>query len=233
MVVQSAITINIMVRKMENKKLRQEFLQEAILEILRKIKIAMDKLEKNNEISALEILQANVLENYEKLYLAVSNGENIDIEDEKFKNIENKIFEILKKYEISKKEIENNISEKKKNSGKSGAEVVKRLFEYEKKELDKIKYALLDKINIILDKEEKLDLELKNAIQEEEQINIIYKLQPIREEYRKYEEKLIEIQKKIDEVKNKIEKKWYYEIYGNLSEDRMMEIYKERDKDSI
>lgn len=218
---------------MENKKLRQEFLQEAILEILRKIKIAMDKLEKNNEISALEILQANVLENYEKLYLAVSNGENIDIEDEKFKNIENKIFEILKKYEISKKEIENNISEKKKNSGKSGAEVVKRLFEYEKKELDKIKYALLDKINIILDKEEKLDLELKNAIQEEEQINIIYKLQPIREEYRKYEEKLIEIQKKIDEVKNKIEKKWYYEIYGNLSEDRMMEIYKERDKDSI
>lgn len=213
---------------MENKKLRQEFLQEAILEILRKIKIAMDKLEKNNEISALEILQANVLENYEKLYLAVSNGENIDIEDEKFKNIENKIFEILKKYEISKKKIENNISEKKKNSGKSGAEVVKRLFEYEKKELDKIKYALLDKINIILDKEEKLDLELKNAIQEEEQINIIYKLQPIREEYRKYEEKLIEIQKKIDEVKNKIEKKWYYEIYGNLSEDRMMEIYKER-----
>lgn len=218
---------------MENKKLRQEFLQEAILEILRKIKIAMDKLEKNNEISALEILQANVLENYEKLYLAVLNGENIDIEDEKFKNIENKIFEILKKYEISKKKIEDNISEKKKNSGKSGAEVVKRLFEYEKKELDKIKYALLDKINIILDKEEKLDLELKNAIQEEEQINIIYKLQPIREEYRKYEEKLIEIQKKIDEVKNKIEKKWYYEIYGNLSEDRMMEIYKERDKDSI
>lgn len=218
---------------MENKKLRQEFLQEAILEILRKIKIAMDKLEKNNEISALEILQANVLENYEKLYLAVSNGENIDIEDEKFKNIENKIFEILKKYEISKKKIEDNISEKKKNSGKSGAEVVKRLFEYEKKELDKIKYALLDKINVILDKEEKLDLELKNAIQEEEQINIIYKLQPIREEYRKYEEKLIEIQKKIDELKNKIEKKWYYEIYGNLSEDRMMEIYKERDKDSI
>lgn len=218
---------------MENKKLRQEFLQEAILEILRKIKIAMDKLEKNNEISALEILQANILENYEKLYLAVSNGENIDIEDEKFKNIENKIFEILKKYEISKKKIEDNISEKKKNSGKSGAEVVKRLFEYEKKELDKIKYALLDKINVILDKEEKLDLELKNAIQEEEQINIIYKLQPIREEYRKYEEKLIEIQKKIDEVKNKIEKKWYYEIYGNLSEDRMMEIYKERDKDSI
>lgn len=218
---------------MENKKLRQEFLQEAILEILRKIKIAMDKLEKNNEISALEILQANILENYEKLYLAVSNGENIDIEDEKFKNIENKIFEILKKYEISKKKIEDNISEKKKNSGKSGAEVVKRLFEYEKKELDKIKYALLDKINVILDKEEKLDLELKNAIQEEEQINIIYKLQPIREEYRKYEGKLIEIQKKIDELKNKIEKKWHYEIYSNLSEDRMMEIYKERDKDSI
>lgn len=218
---------------MENKKLRQEFLQEAILEILRKIKIAMEKLEKNNEISTLEILQANVLENYEKLYLAVSNGENIDIEDEKFKNIENKIFEILKKYEISKKKIEDNISEKKKNSGKSGAEVVKRLFEYEKKELDKIKYALLDKINVILDKEEKLDLELKNTIQEEEQINIIYKLQPIREEYRKYEEKLIEIQNKIDELKNKIEKKWYYEIYGNLSEDRMMEIYKERDKDSI
>lgn len=215
---------------MENKRLRQEFLQEAILEILRKIKATMDKLEKNEEVSSLEILKENILENYEKLYLAISNSEDIDIGDKKFQSIEKSIFEILEKYEISKKKIENNISEKKKNIGKSGAEVVKRLFEYEKKELEKIKYTLLDKVSIILDKEEELELELKNAIQEEEQIKIIYKLQPIREEYRKYEEKLISIQNKIDELKNKIEKKWYYEIYNNLSENKMMEIYKEKDK---
>ena len=39
--------------------------------------------------------------------------------------------------------------------GDSGAEVVKRFFQYEKKELEKTKYELLDRADKILEEEEK------------------------------------------------------------------------------
>ena len=107
----------------------------------------------------------------------------------------------------------------------SGAEVVKKLFEYEKKQMENTKYNLLDKVNKVLDREEKLAMDLKNAIQEEEQIECIYKLQPVREEYRALEEKILRVQKNIDDLNKKLDSQWTYEIYGTISKDEMLNTY--------
>ena len=109
--------------------------------------------------------------------------------------------------------------------GESGAEVVKKLFEYEKKQMENTKYNLLDKVNKVLDREDKLAMDLKNAIQEEEQIECIYKLQPVREEYRALEEKVLRVQKNIDDLKKKLDSEWTYEIYGTISKDEMLNTY--------
>jgi hypothetical protein len=109
--------------------------------------------------------------------------------------------------------------------GDSGAEVVKRFFQYEKKELEKTKYELLDRADKILEKEEKLSMEMKNAIQEEEQIEYIYKLQPVRAEFRKAEEKILKVQEKLDILNKRLVSEWPYEIYGTVSKDEMLKTY--------
>ncbi|MCD7979850.1 MAG: hypothetical protein LUF31_04665, partial [Fusobacterium sp.] len=109
--------------------------------------------------------------------------------------------------------------------GDSGAEVVKRFFQYEKKELEKTKYELLDRADKILEEEEKLSMEMKNAVQEEEQIEYIYKLQPVRAEFRKIEEKMLKIQEKLSVLNKRLTSEWQYEIYWTLSKDEMLKTY--------
>ena len=68
-------------------------------------------------------------------------------------------------------------------------------------------------------------MDLKNAIQEDEQMECIYKLQPVREKYRDLENKVLEVQGKLDIVNNKLESKWQYEIYGTLSKEEMLKTF--------
>jgi len=117
---------------------------------------------------------------------------------------------------------------RKKNKDNSGSEVVKNLFEYEHKKLLMKKGDLTRKINQLLDKEEELNRELSDAIQEVDQLGIINKLLPVREEYRKVEKEFLAIYDKIIEIDNKLEKKWYYEIYGTMSKEEMLKMYKEK-----
>lgn len=225
----SATSINIMEREMERKECNEilKFSKEVILQVFVKINKRMEELKRNDEISALEILQNEVVPKYEKLYkgLKIELAEDEEIDKEKFQNIKKYIYDIMKENGFTEDFINSQIKIREEIKGESGAEVVKKLFEYEKKQMENTKYNLLDKVNKILDKEDKLAMDLKNAIQEEEQIECIYKLQPVREEYRALEEKVLRVQKNIDELKKKLDSEWAYEIYGTISKDEMLNTY--------
>lgn len=186
-----------------------------------------DDLEKKGDISGAEKISREIIPVYEKIY----NSFDINIvkglcSDEVTVNACNKIFEkLLKDTGFEKEFIESQLMKRKEIKGKSGAEVLKKFFSYNLKEAKKIKGSLLSKINKILDNEEKLNLELSNSIQEMEQIEIIEKLQPIRKEFRKFEEKLNFYVLKIKNFEEKLEKKWPYEIYGTIEEKKFLEIY--------
>ena len=192
-----------------------------------KINKRVEELKSNDEISALEILQNEVIPKYEKLYKGlkteIKDDEEIDIE--KFENIKKYIYDIMRENSFTEEFIRTQMKLREKFQGESGAEVVKKLFEYEKKQMENTKYNLLDKVNKVLDREDKLAMDLKNAIQEEEQIECIYKLQPVREEYRALEEKVLRVQKNIDDLKKKLDSEWTYEIYGTISKDEMLNTY--------
>ena len=214
---------------MERKECNEilKFSTEVILQVFVKINKRMEELKNNDEISALEILQNEVIPKYEKLYKGlkteIKDDEEIDIE--KFENIKKYIYDIMKENSFTEEFIRTQMKLREKFQGESGAEVVKKLFEYEKKQMENTKYNLLDKVNKVLDREEKLAMDLKNAIQEEEQIECIYKLQPVREEYRDLEEKVLRVQKNIDDLKKKLDSEWTYEIYGTISKDEMLNTY--------
>lgn len=214
---------------MERKECNEilKFSTEVILQVFVKINKRVEELKSNDEISALEILQNEVIPKYEKLYKGlkteIKDDEEIDIE--KFENIKKYIYDIMRENSFTEEFIRTQMKLREKFQGESGAEVVKKLFEYEKKQMENTKYNLLDKVNKVLDREDKLAMDLKNAIQEEEQIECIYKLQPVREEYRALEEKVLRVQKNIDDLKKKLDSEWTYEIYGTISKDEMLNIY--------
>ena len=131
----------------------------------------------------------------------------------------------MKENNFNEEYIKKQMELREKLKGDSGAEVVKRFFQYEKKELEKTKYELLDRADKILEEEEKLSMEMKNAVQEEEQIEYIYKLQPVRAEFRKIEEKMLKIQEKLNVLNKRLTSEWPYEIYGTLSKDEMLKTY--------
>lgn len=214
---------------MERKECNEilKFSTEVILQVFVKINKRVEELKSNDEISALEILQNEVIPKYEKLYkrlkTEIKDDEEIDIE--KFENIKKYIYDIMRENRFTEEFIRTQMKLREKFQGESGAEVVKKLFEYEKKQMENTKYNLLDKVNKVLDREDKLAMDLKNAIQEEEQIECIYKLQPVREEYRALEEKVLRVQKNIDDLKKKLDSEWTYEIYGTISKDEMLNTY--------
>ena len=214
---------------MERKECNEilKFSTEVILQVFVKINKRVEELKNNDEISALEILQNEVIPKYEKLYKGlkteIKDDEEIDIE--KFENIKKYIYDIMKENSFTEEFIRTQMKLREKFQGESGAEVVKKLFEYEKKQMENTKYNLLDKVNKVLDREDKLAMDLKNTIQEEEQIECIYKLQPVREEYRALEEKVLRVQKNIDDLKKKLDSEWTYEIYGTISKDEMLNTY--------
>lgn len=202
-----------------------KFSIEVILQVFKSINKKIDEMKEIGDISGIEILEKDVIPKYEKLYGGLT-GEAVEkFDEEQLSVIKKYIEDIMKENKFSEEYIKNQIELREKLKGDSGAEVVKRFFQYEEKELEKIKYELLDRADKILEEEEKLSMEMKNAIQEEEQIEYIYKLQPVRAEFRKVEEKIIKVQEKLDVLNKRLESEWPYEIYGTISKEEMLEIY--------
>lgn len=202
-----------------------KFSIEVILQVFKSVNKKIDEMKEVGDISGIEILEKDVIPKYEKLYGGLT-GEAVEkFDEEQLSVIKKYIEDIMKENKFSEEYIIKQMELREKFKGDSGAEVVKRFFQYEKKELEKTKYELLDKADKILEEEEKLSMEMKNAIQEEEQIEYIYKLQPVRAEFRKIEEKIIKVQEKLDVLNKRLESEWPYEIYGTISKEEMLETY--------
>lgn len=202
-----------------------KFSIEVILQVFKSVNKKIDELKKIGDISAIEILERDVIPKYEKLYGGLTGEEIKKFDEEQLAAIKKYIKDIMKENNFNEEYIKKQMELREKLKGDSGAEVVKRFFQYEKKELEKTKYELLDRADKILEEEEKLSMEMKNAVQEEEQIEYIYKLQPVRAEFRKIDEKMLKIQEKLNVLNKRLTSEWPYEIYGTLSKDEMLKTY--------
>ncbi|MGP1429747.1 MAG: hypothetical protein ACTTJX_05880 [Fusobacterium sp.] len=185
-------------------------------------------LKNQDNLYEVERIDNEVISKYENIYLLLDETTILDIykKDRKvFEKIEKAIKKMAEDAKIKDEYINLQIKKRKELKGNSGSEVVEKFFKYKIKELKKIKGDLLQKINKVLDREEKLNLDLSNAIQEVEQLEIVEKLQPIRAEFRKLSVQLDKYQKELEETENKLSKKWYYEIYGTTDKETLLEAY--------
>ena len=185
-------------------------------------------LKNQDNLFEAERIEKEVISKYENIYLLLEEETLLNIykKDKKiFEKIKETIEKMAKDSNLKEEYIKVQIEKREELKGNSGAEVVEKFFKYKIKELKKIKGNLLQKLNKLLDKEEKLNLDLSNAIQEVEQLEIIDKLQPIRAEFRNLSLQLDKYQNELEETENKLSKKWYYEIYGTTDKEILLEAY--------
>ena len=189
--------------------------------------IKVDLKSKDN-LYEVERIDKEVISVYENIYLSLDEKFLLELHEENsksFKQLEETIEKMKKDANLKDEYIKIQVKKREELKGNSGSEVVERFFKYKIKELKKIKGDLLQKLNRLLDKEEKLNLDLANAIQEIEQLEIIEKLQPIRSEFRDLSLQLDKYQKELEETENKLLKKWYYEIYGTTDKEVLLKVY--------
>lgn len=185
-------------------------------------------LKNQDNLFEAERIEKEVISKYENIYLLLEEETLLNIykKDKKiFEKIKETIEKMAKDSNLKEEYIKSQIKKREELKGNSGAEVVEKFFKYKIKELKKIKGNLLQKLNKLLDKEEKLNLDLSNAIQEVEQLEITEKLQPVRAEFRKLSIQLDKYQKELEETENKLSKKWYYEIYGTTDKRILLKAY--------
>ena len=185
-------------------------------------------LKNQDNLYEVERIEKEVISVYENIYLSLDEEFLLNLYKENkkvFKQLEDTIEKMKKDANLKDGYIKNQIKKREELKGNSGAEVVEKFFKYKIKELKKIKGDLLQKLNKLLDKEEKLNLDLSNAIQEVEQLRIIEKLEPVRAEFRRLSIQLDKYQKELEETKNKLSKKWYYEIYGTTAKEILLKAY--------
>lgn len=205
-----------------------EYGREICLQNLLLMTRLKEDLSQKGDISGVEKLDKDVLPIYENIYFSLEEEQikaMIEEKTEFLEKIEENLEKILKNSDLNREFILEQLQKRKELKGKSGAEVIKKFNTYKLKNYKKQRAELLNKINSILDEEEKLNLKLSNAIQEEEQLEIIEKIQPIREKYREFEKKFNIFQKEIEHSENIINKKWPYEIYGTREEKEFLDVF--------
>jgi len=200
---------------------------EVVLKVLKKIDDEIRRYRELEDYEGVNTLEKEVLTKYEKLYGAFSTDPGENIKDYNFESIEKYIYEIMKENDLSEDFINSEILKRKKYRGNSGSEAVENLYKYELAELDKKKSILLQEASEILDKELKLETELSEAIQEDEQMEILTKLPEIRSSYNKLSKKIMKLHDKMVTINEKLEKKWPIDIFGTISKDELLKVYKD------
>lgn len=202
--------------------------REICLQNLLLITRLKEDLKQKTDLSGIEKIDKEVLPIYENIYFSLEEEQlksMIADDSELLEKIKNNLEKILENSNLSKNFILEQLSKRKELIGKSGAEVIKKFNTYKLKEYKKERADLLSKINLALDEEEKLNLDLSNAIQEKEQMEIIEKIQPIREKYRELEKKFNMFQEEVKKCEEVLNKKWPYEIYGTREEKKFLDVF--------
>ena len=195
--------------------------KEIILQVLRKNSQELMKAHEEKNTKEIDLLEKEVLPKYEKLYLALSDEELKNKSSEEIQGILKIMEDILEKNKFSKEFIEESMKKREEYKDKSGALVVKRLFEYSIKNLKKKKTNIYKVLTPLLKKEEKLEADLKEAIQYDDEMRISADIVDVREDKRELLSQVADLDEKISSIEKDIENRWKYEIYGTVTQEEL------------
>ncbi|TDT72582.1 hypothetical protein EV215_0392 [Hypnocyclicus thermotrophus] len=208
-----------------------KYVKEICLKILEKAYINKKRFLELNDIENIKKIDEEVIPKFEKLYLYFDSISKNDIENiENFNEIEKNIEEIRESNKLTKEYILKEIEKREKMSKNSGSIAVKRLFEFEKKELNKKLFEIEKLGKPLLEKQKEYEKALADAIQQDEELKYFEKVKENGKKIDKLNNKIIKINKRLEKLNEFLAKKWYYEMYGTISKNELEKIYKDEFK---
>ncbi|MCS5422748.1 MULTISPECIES: hypothetical protein [Psychrilyobacter] len=214
--------------KLEKIKEFKKFASEVILKVLMKMDKDYQNYQNLDDYDGMQKVKLEFIPKYEKLYLEFSNdiSENLDeMDDKKIESLMGIVNDIMKVHNINIDYILDEMEKRENLKGKSGAEAVEKLFKYQIKELELKMERLLEQANTILDNEARLEAELRDAIQEDDQMGILDQLTAVRSRWSTLEKKTIQCKTALDGLKESLVKKWTYDIYGTISQEELKKVF--------
>lgn len=204
-----------------NKKDFKDYNTEVMLQILRNAKNQLAAAEKNNDTETIKVITEEIIPKYEKLFLGLAELDIRDKTDEEIQSFRDTVDKIAEANNLTEEHIKKCIALREEMKGKSGAEVIKRMFEYAVKDLKKKKRILLERMDVLLKEEAQLEADLKECIQYDAEMEISGKIVDVREKKRDLNELISANDKEIERINNDIKTRWKYEIYGTVSRDEL------------
>lgn len=204
-----------------NKKDFKDYNTEVMLQILRNAKNQLTAAEKNSDTETIKVITEEIIPKYEKLFLGLAELDIRDKTDEEIQSFRDTVDKIAEANNLTEEYIKKCIALREEMKGKSGAEVIKRMFEYAVKDLKKKKRILLERMDILLKEEAQLEADLKECIQYDAEMEISGKIVDVREKKRDLNELISANDKEIERINNDIKTRWKYEIYGTVSRDEL------------
>ncbi len=204
-----------------NKKDFKDYNTEVMLQILRNAKNQLTAAEKNNDTETIKVITEEIIPKYEKLFLGLAELDIRDKTDEEIQSFRDTVDKIAEANNLTEEHIKKCIALREEMKGKSGAEVIKRMFEYAVKDLKKKKRILLERMDVLLKEEAQLEADLKECIQYDAEMEISGKIVDVREKKRDLNELISANDKEIERINNDIKTRWKYEIYGTVSRDEL------------
>lgn len=207
-----------------NKKEFKDYNTEVMLQILKTAEMELQKAETLKDNEKIKFIKEEVIPKYEKLYVALAELDIRDKTDEEIKTFRETVDKIAKSNGLTEEYIKNCILVREELRGKSGAEVTKKMFEYTIKNLKKKKRIVLEKMDVLLKEEAKLEADLKECIQYDAEMEISGKIVDVREKKRDLKEILDENDTEIKKLEDYIKTRWRYEIFGTISRDELKKV---------
>ncbi len=202
--------------------------REVCLELL---KVADDELRRSIEVEDIEKKKSilkDVIPHYQRIYAEFDRElDEYDIDEEMVEKVEAIVYKLLEDNKLDEEKLWDNVRLRLEFKGDSGAEAVKNLFDFQLKEVKDEINKLLTIEKDLLEKQKKFEMELADAIQEKDEIVAFEKVKTNSDKIDKLGHKLEELEIKVLELEYNLRTKWRYEIYGTMSKEKVLEIYKD------
>ncbi len=202
--------------------------REVCLELL---KIADEELRNSKEIEDKEkekSILTDVIPHYQRIYAEFDRElDEYDIDEEMVEKVEEIVYKLLEENKLDEEKLWNNVRVRLEFQGNSGAEAVKNLFEFQLKDIKDEINKLLSIEKELLDKQKKFEMNLADAIQEKDELEAFDKVRENSDKIDKVGKKLEELEIKVLELEYNLRTKWRFEIYGTMSKEKVLEIYKD------
>ncbi len=202
--------------------------KEVCLELL---KIADKELRNSKKMEDKEkekSILVDVIPYYERIYAEFDRElDKYDINEEMIEKVEGIVYKLLEENKLDEEKLWDNVRVRIELEGNSGAEAVKNLFEFQLEDIKDEINKLLSVEKELLDKQKKFEMDLADAIQEIEELEAFDKVKKNSNKIDKIGKKLEELEIKVSELEYNIRTKWRFEIYGTISKEKVLEIYKD------